>query len=113
VLVVRVEGRDRRAEASVSSRRACPTATRRRKRYHHAYDEHPNAGRPLGELEGPPSARSRNAATTASTACIGFVPEETSWLYVSRARFSRRRPDFVATAHRAIARAAAFAARFT
>jgi hypothetical protein len=100
VLVVRVEGRDRRAEASVSSRRACPTATRRRERDHHAHDERPDPGRPHGELEGPPSARPRKAATAAPSAWIGFVPEETSRLYVSRARFSRTRPDFVATAHR-------------
>jgi len=67
VLVVRVEGRDRRAEASVSSRRARPTATRRRECDHHAHDEHPDAGRPHGELEGPPSARPRNAAAAAPT----------------------------------------------
>ena len=88
MLVVRVEGRDRRAEASVSSRRACPTATRRRERDHHAHDEHPDTDRPHAELEGPPSARPRNTATAAATAWIGFVTEETSWLYVSRERFS-------------------------
>ena len=80
---------------------------------HRATPRGDKAGRPQIGLEGPPSARPTNAAIAVPTASIGFDPEATSWLYASRARFSRSRPLLVATAYTVTAKAAIFTSRVT